>query len=92
MKLIGYQEEDPKSIVMEMCDGNLSQLFLTKKNRTEFLSSYALHLQALLDIAKACQYIHQCGAIHFDIKTDNILFQRTGRLKYVFKVSDFGVR
>ena len=82
----GFQEKPTKMIILELCDGNATQLFLLKKG-----GDFQTCFKAIKDIAAGCKRIHSLGIIHFDIKSDNILFKKISPSTYTFKVSDFGV-
>jgi len=52
---------------------------------------YALKLKALLDAARAMDYLHQSGLIHRDLKTENLLIVSLEAMSQtVCKLSDFG--
>ena len=76
---------------MELCDGNLENLFMTHRPKINGPIFNKLIYQALVDTARGCGHIHSLGIIHFDIKTANLLYKRTADDQYIFKVSDFGV-
>ena len=74
------------ALVTEFCPfGNLSAAL------TRYPFSPVLKLKALLDVARAIDYLHQSGLLHRDLKTENILVvSLEPRSQVVCKVSDFG--
>ncbi|KAM9982685.1 hypothetical protein ACTFIZ_007223 [Dictyostelium cf. discoideum] len=48
-------------------------------------------LRIAIDIARGCQFLHQCGIIHRDLKPDNVLvFDVNHNAPVCAKISDFG--
>ncbi|EAS66889.1 hypothetical protein DDB_G0278879 [Dictyostelium discoideum AX4] len=48
-------------------------------------------LRIAIDIARGCQFLHQCGIIHRDLKPDNVLvFDINHNAPVCAKISDFG--
>ena len=47
-------------------------------------------VQILLQISEACQYAHEQGVVHRDLKPDNILLQQKPQADFV-KILDFGL-
>lgn len=88
MKLIGYLEEGPESILVVeyVPNGTLgSHLDGTHKNTLDM----STRLDIAIDIAHALTYLHLYAdrpIIHRDIKSSNILITE----KYRAKVADFG--
>ena len=79
---------------MELCDGNVLNLFVKSHEKlidTGPPSNMKLRLKAISEIAEGLSYIHECGIIHFDVKTANILYVRSAENKFNFKITDFGV-
>ncbi|XP_062088410.1 wee1-like protein kinase [Humulus lupulus] len=81
--IVGYYsswfENEQLYIQMELCDGSLSI------NGSHQLLSETKVLEALYQIGKALQFIHQKGIVHLDVKPDNI-YVKNG----VCKLGDFG--
>ncbi|GMN38060.1 hypothetical protein TIFTF001_007318 [Ficus carica] len=81
--IVGYYsswfENEQLYIQMELCDHSLSI------NRSTQLLSEKEVLEALYQIAKALQFIHERGIAHLDVKPDNI-YVKNG----VYKLGDFG--
>lgn len=74
------------ALVTEYCPfGNLSTAL------TRYAFSLPLRLKALLDVARALDYLHQSGLLHRDLKTENILVVSLEPMSQVVcKLSDFG--
>ncbi|KAK4357271.1 hypothetical protein RND71_022881 [Anisodus tanguticus] len=81
--VVGYYsswfENEHLYIQMELCDHSLSNKKYSK------LYSEVEILEAMYQVAKALQYIHQRGVAHLDVKPDNI-YVKSG----VYKLGDFG--
>ncbi|PON96612.1 Serine/threonine protein kinase [Trema orientale] len=81
--IVGYYsswfENEQLYIQMELCDHSLSI------NRSSQVFSDREILEALYQIAKALQFIHEKGIVHLDVKPDNI-YVKNG----VYKLGDFG--
>ncbi|CAH9133927.1 unnamed protein product [Cuscuta epithymum] len=80
--IVGYYsswfENEKLYIQMELCDHSLSI------QRTKLYSEGEI-LEAMYQIAKALQYVHERGVAHLDVKPDNI-YVKNG----VYKLGDFG--
>ena len=46
-------------------------------------------LQCSFDVAKILQIIHNCGIIHGDIKSENVLIFHHPKRKFIAKLTDF---
>jgi hypothetical protein len=69
-------------LLMEYVDGvNLRQLLLTGPLQPQ------LALQVIPQICDALQYAHEEGVVHRDVKPENVLLDRRGRVK----IADFGL-
>lgn len=81
--IVGYYsswfENERLYIQMELCDHSLSM------NSYSQLFTEGEALQAMFQIAKALQFIHEKGIAHIDVKPDNI-YVKSG----VYKLGDFG--
>ncbi|OIT08078.1 PREDICTED: wee1-like protein kinase [Nicotiana attenuata] len=81
--VVGYYsswfENEHLYIQMELCDHSLSN-----KKDSKLFSEVEV-LEAMYQVAKALQYIHQRGVAHLDVKPDNI-YVKSG----VYKLGDFG--
>ncbi|KAF9619461.1 hypothetical protein IFM89_007036 [Coptis chinensis] len=81
--VVGYHtswfENEQLYIQMELCDTSLSI-----RRSSQFISEGEI-LEALYQIAKALQFIHERGVAHLDVKPDNIYIKNG-----VYKLGDFG--
>ncbi|KAL5712871.1 non-specific serine/threonine protein kinase [Ranunculus cassubicifolius] len=81
--VVGYYsswfENDQLYIQMELCDSSLSV-----KRSSQVLPESEI-LEAMHQIAKALQFIHERGVAHLDVKPDNI-YVKSG----IYKLGDFG--
>ncbi|KAK9281241.1 hypothetical protein L1049_004137 [Liquidambar formosana] len=81
--IVGYYsswfENEQLYIQMELCDHSLSI-----NNSNQFFTEGEV-LEAMHQIAKALQFIHERGIAHLDVKLDNI-YVKNG----VYKLGDFG--
>ncbi|KAI9675282.1 MAG: hypothetical protein M1817_001184 [Caeruleum heppii] len=62
---------------------------LDRLERTRSLSG-AEKRRICLDVANAIAFVHQCGIIHGDIKSENILMFSGSNYRYTAKLCDFG--
>ncbi|KAJ0778767.1 putative non-specific protein-tyrosine kinase WEE family [Helianthus annuus] len=81
--IVGYNtswfENEQLYIQMELCDHNISI------NHASKICSEGEVLEAMHQIAKALQFIHEKGIVHLDLKPENI-YVKNG----VYKLGDFG--
>ncbi len=77
------EEEGVYFMVMEYVDGNNLKEYIREKGKLPVGEAIKITRQ----IAEALQQAHAAGVIHRDIKPQNILFSRDGKVK----VTDFGI-
>ncbi|KAI7728870.1 hypothetical protein M8C21_029785 [Ambrosia artemisiifolia] len=81
--IVGYNtswfENEQLYIQMELCDHNISI------NHSSKICPEGDVLEAMHQIAKALQFIHEKGIVHLDVKPENI-YVKNG----VYKLGDFG--
>ncbi len=70
-------------IVMELVEGITLKKFIEKKGRLEIREAVGISIQ----IAQGMEAAHEHGIIHRDIKPQNIMISRDGKVK----VADFGI-
>ncbi len=76
-------KEDLKYIVMELVEGITLKNYILKKGVLSFNEIISITEQILL----ALDHAHQKGIVHRDIKPQNIMMLKNGRIK----VADFGI-
>ncbi len=76
-------EDDTYYMVMEYVDGKNLKEYIREKGRLPVHEALRIARQ----IAEALQQAHAAGVVHRDIKPQNILFSRDGKVK----VTDFGI-
>jgi len=88
--IIGYYEyffdDNNLCIVMEYAEGGTLAEFLADRNGHHMDDDQILHLFA--QIVLSLQHLHSRQVLHRDLKTQNILLNRT---RTVCKLSDFGI-
>jgi serine/threonine protein kinase len=47
-------------------------------------------IEVLLDVARGLQVLHECGVVHGDVKTSNVLICKHPTRPFVAKLTDFG--
>lgn len=77
------EEEGIHFMVMEYVDGKNLKEYIREKGKLAAPEAIKITRQ----IAEALEQAHQAGVIHRDIKPQNILFSRDGKVK----VADFGI-
>ncbi|OHT10980.1 CAMK family protein kinase [Tritrichomonas foetus] len=78
-----FMDEDNYYVIMEFCpNGDLFQ-YVVDRGRLNEVEAKPIFRQILETI----QYLHQMGVSHRDMKPENILIDRYGRIK----ISDFGL-
>lgn len=79
---LGFCSEE-NALMMEYVPGNsLSSLLKSDEDIT-----WQLRYQIALDVAEGMNYLHDCGVVHADLKSENILLDSRKRAK----VTDFGM-
>ena len=82
--------EDPRFglfMVMELLEGVRLDYKLHRDGRLPTKVAYDVMLQ----VAEAVHYVHDCGIIHGDIKSENILLTRSKDRRRTAKLLDFGL-
>jgi serine/threonine-protein kinase len=77
------EEEGTYFMVMEYVDGKNLKEYIREKGKLSAPEAIKITRQ----IAEALEQAHQAGVVHRDIKPQNILFSREGKVK----VTDFGI-
>ncbi|KAL3673171.1 hypothetical protein V7S43_002465 [Phytophthora oleae] len=74
-------------LVLELCTGG--ELFERLADKGAY--SEADCVRHVRDMARAVQYLHECGIVHRDLKPENILLSTPDDNEAVVKVADFGL-
>ncbi len=77
------EENGTNFMVMEFVDGKTLKEYIREKGRLSVHEAVKITQQ----IAEALEQAHAAGVVHRDIKPQNILFSRSGKIK----VTDFGI-
>ena len=77
------EQDGTHFMVMEYVEGNNLKDYIRRKGRLPVYEAVKITRQ----IAGALEQAHAAGVVHRDIKPQNILFSRTGKVK----VTDFGI-
>lgn len=87
--VVHYTETSSLGIVMELCDQDLSSFLYTDSSSD---IPWPARIKIALDITRGLQYVHQCGFIHADLKSQNVLLtQDRASAVITAKISDFGL-
>jgi tRNA A-37 threonylcarbamoyl transferase component Bud32 len=81
VKFVGASARPPRYIILfELCVGDVLQLVRAKKQRYSFF-------QIALGAAQGLAYLHRNRVMHRDVKPENLMLDKVGRVKVV----DFGL-
>ncbi|CAL2250479.1 unnamed protein product [Prunus armeniaca] len=72
-------------VVVEYCPGGALKSYLIKNRRRKL--AFKLVVQLALDLARGLCYLHSKKIVHRDVKTENMLLDKTRTVK----IADFGV-
>nr|KJB40731.1 hypothetical protein B456_007G076700 [Gossypium raimondii] len=72
-------------VVVEYCPGGALKSYLIKNRRRKL--AFKVVVQLALDLARGLSYLHSKKIVHRDVKTENMLLDKTRTLK----IADFGV-
>ncbi|WCJ20956.1 Protein kinase superfamily protein [Euphorbia peplus] len=72
-------------VVVEYCPGGALKSYLIKNRRRKL--AFKVVVQLALDLARGLSYLHSEKIVHRDVKTENMLLDKTRTLK----IADFGV-
>ena len=83
-------------LVLEYCDSGSMRDYLIGTNMGENkapVRSWAVRMSLLCDVAEGMKYLHTHGAVHRDLKMDNVLLDSESRTdgSVRAKVADFGL-
>ena len=84
-----FNTENEFVIVMELCDGNLTQLFRNKK-KGEGLSIDEIY-NILIQLNNSFKIMNEKKIVHRDLKLENILLKYENKDKYIVKLTDYGI-
>ncbi|KAL6960616.1 hypothetical protein U1Q18_038380 [Sarracenia purpurea var. burkii] len=73
------------SVVVEYLSGGALKSFLIKNRRRKL--AFKVVIQLALDLARGLSYLHSKKIVHRDVKTENMLLDKTRTVK----IADFGV-
>ncbi|KAL7679272.1 putative protein kinase [Plasmopara halstedii] len=74
-------------LVLELCTGG--ELFERLAEKGAYSEEDCV--RHVRDMARAVQYLHECGIVHRDLKPENILLSNSDDHNAVVKVADFGL-
>lgn len=77
------EENNTHFIVMELIDGITLKEYITRKRKLGTKESIGIAIQ----VAQGLEAAHNCHIVHRDIKPQNIIISKDGRIK----VADFGI-
>ena len=82
-----FKNENEMAIVMELCDENLTNLLVKKKN-----FSIKEIYEILIQLNNTFKIMAKKGLAHRDLKLENILvkYLNKEKTKYIFKITDYG--
>jgi surface protein len=83
-----FHTQDEFSIVMELCDYNLSQYFTIEKKSTFDCSEI---LELLIQLNNSFKIMVENKLVHRDLKLTNILVKITDKGKIIYKLTDYGI-
>ncbi|GLT77347.1 hypothetical protein SLA2020_489440 [Shorea laevis] len=72
-------------VVVEYCHGGALKSYLIKNRRRKL--AFRVVIQLALDLARGLSYLHSQKIVHRDVKTENMLLDKTRTVK----IADFGV-
>ncbi|KAE8021550.1 hypothetical protein FH972_007431 [Carpinus fangiana] len=72
-------------VVVEYCPGGALKTYLIKNRRRKL--AFKVVVQLALDLARGMSYLHSQKIVHRDVKTENMLLDKTRTVK----IADFGV-
>ncbi|XWS40754.1 hypothetical protein CRYUN_Cryun17cG0022700 [Craigia yunnanensis] len=72
-------------VVVEYCPGGALKAYLIKNRRRKL--AFKVVVQLALDLARGLSYLHLKKIVHRDVKTENMLLDKTRTVK----IADFGV-
>ncbi|EEF44886.1 protein kinase atmrk1, putative [Ricinus communis] len=72
-------------VVVEYCPGGALKSYLIKNRRRKL--AFKVVIQLALDLARGLSYLHSQKIVHRDVKTENMLLDKTRTVK----IADFGV-
>ncbi|XP_022928111.1 serine/threonine-protein kinase HT1 [Cucurbita moschata] len=72
-------------VVVEYCPGGALKSYLIKNRRKKL--AFKVVVQLALDLARGLSYLHSQKIVHRDVKTENMLLDKTRTVK----IADFGV-
>ncbi|CAK7328081.1 unnamed protein product [Dovyalis caffra] len=72
-------------VVVEYCPGGALKSYLIKNRRRKL--AFKVVMQLALDLARGLSYLHSKKIVHRDVKTENMLLDKTRTVK----IADFGV-
>ena len=84
-----FENENILAIVMELCDNNLSNILIKKKEGFNIKEIYEIMYQ----LNKTFKIMKENKIVHRDIKLDNILikYENNNILNFICKLTDYGI-
>ena len=84
-----FENENILAVVMELCDNNLSNILIKKKEGFNIKEIYEIMYQ----LNKTFKIMRENRIVHRDIKLDNILikYENNNILNFICKLTDYGI-